>query len=502
MKLIRPMSVSVPGAGFTRAAATASYFDIAGVKQTAPANLPRWDYDPSDLTRPPRLLIEKTATNLLLNSSALSTQSVTVTAQAYTLSFYGTGSVTLSGAAVGVAAGTSLTALTTLTFTPTAGTLTLTVAGAVNYANLEAGAAASSWIPTTGAAATRNADVLPSWLTTLQEAVPATYAGGTTYALADLAAVSLGGNGYDVYRSLQPSNTGHAPASSPTWWQRVNTVYGVWSSGTTYTTGDMVTGVGATAHMLFKSIAGGLNKALPAGAASNSDWTYVGATTPWKPFDGVVQDQALSNYHIGYCIQGVGRIDAFAAFNMAAAKVRVMVYDPTDGYVLDSTVSLVATSGINTWATYFKEPIKRLVDAALDSLLGYQGAYTIVSFIDPSGVVGLGEVVLGQELQIGDTQYGASVGIQDYSIKQQDGFGNWTIVKRAYSKKQQAEVWCNESDSDQVVQTLATYRATPIVYWGADQYKATLVYGFYKDFSLAYTYFKKHVLSVQIEGLT
>jgi hypothetical protein len=105
-------------------------------------------------------LVEQARTNLLLNSETLATQSVTVTAAAHTLSFYGTGTVTLSGTHSATVVGTgAFPTRTTLTFTPTSGSLTVTVSGTVQYGQVELGALATSWISTAGATATRNADV-------------------------------------------------------------------------------------------------------------------------------------------------------------------------------------------------------------------------------------------------------------------------------------------------------------------------------------------------------
>ena len=151
-----------PRVTFTRttsASNPATYIDSSGVITAATNNQPRFDYDPVTLVCK-GLLIEESRTNSLLNSDTLSTQIVTVTAAVRTLSFYGTGSVTLSGAHTAVVAGTgAYPTRTTYSFTPTAGALTLTVAGTVQYAQLEAGAFATSYIPTTSAALTRNADV-------------------------------------------------------------------------------------------------------------------------------------------------------------------------------------------------------------------------------------------------------------------------------------------------------------------------------------------------------
>lgn len=146
-----------PRITFTRNS-IAAYFDKFGVMQTADVNQPRIDFDPAT-GECKGLLIEEARTNVLLNSAIPSTQNVTTTAVTYTLSFYGTGTITRSGTSSGVLSGAGLSSRVSVTFTPTAGTLTLTVSGTVLYAQLEVGAFPTSYIPTTFSAVTRQADV-------------------------------------------------------------------------------------------------------------------------------------------------------------------------------------------------------------------------------------------------------------------------------------------------------------------------------------------------------
>jgi hypothetical protein len=84
--------------------------------------------------------------NVLLATDTLATQSRTVTAAIYTLSFTGTGTINLTGASTaGPLVGTGAGNRVSLTFTPTAASLTLTVTGSVTFAQLELGFTATPY---------------------------------------------------------------------------------------------------------------------------------------------------------------------------------------------------------------------------------------------------------------------------------------------------------------------------------------------------------------------
>ena len=125
------------GASTTASIDNISVRELAGNHATAPTDAARPTYgiEPKGGRR-----------NLLLATDTLATQSLTVTAVAHTLAFTGTGTVTLTGASTaGPLVGTGAGNRVSLTFTPTAASLTLTVSGSVTLGQLELGSTATNY---------------------------------------------------------------------------------------------------------------------------------------------------------------------------------------------------------------------------------------------------------------------------------------------------------------------------------------------------------------------
>ena len=279
--------------------------------------------------------------------------------------------------------------------------------------------------------------------------------------------------------------------------------YAAWSSGTTYGLGDRAIYVVANTHWIIESLQAGNIGHTPTGTDADLWWLTVGYTNRWKMFDGAIQSQTSAADSIVVTLESATeRLDSVALFNVDCATARVKVTDATDGIVYDETVSMVSPSGITDWYAYFFEPITRITDYVFTELPPYLSADVEVTLANAGNTVLCGACVLGLSREIGGTQYGAQTGIQDYSIKQKDAFGNYSILERAYNKRASFQIMVANSMIDELQTILAGFRATPVVYVGTDLYASTMVYGFYKDFSVVISYPTVSILSIELEGLT
>lgn len=270
-----------------------------------------------------------------------------------------------------------------------------------------------------------------------------------------------------------------------------------WAAGATYAKGAKV--LLASTHRRYESLIDNNLGKNP--AADASAWLDIGATNRWAAFDSSVGTSSSMPALIDLSIKGSGRVNSVALMDMEATSVRVRVTDATEGLVYDRTVDLTSTSGVNDWYAYYFEPILRRRDLVLLDLPPYSDATVRIEISNASGNASVGVVVLGQQHVLGETRYGLSLGITDYSLKERDAFGEVRVVERPASKRARAPIRMRAGDVDRVVRLLTQYRAVPLVWVATSIYDASIVYGYYKDVDIVISGPVWVDCSLEIEGL-
>lgn len=272
-----------------------------------------------------------------------------------------------------------------------------------------------------------------------------------------------------------------------------------WLVGTTYAADEVVRGTGDNAHRLYVSAAGSNTGHAVTDAAW---WTFYAATNAYSMFDQSIGRQTTNADSIVVEFDVTGRIDTAAFQNVSAESIQIVVTDAIDGVVYDETFIMVSDSGITDWYAYFTEEIVRIADLTVTELPGAYANPTIeATLLDAGQTVACGEMILGAARHIGGTKWSPTGSIQDYSTKEADLFGGFNVVERAYAKRWSFQVLVAAGFVDTLYDMLASYRATPILYIGDDDYNAMAVFGYFRDFSIDVAYPAQALCSLEIEGL-
>lgn len=398
-----------------------------------------------------------------------------------------------------------------------------------------------------------------------------------------------------IYESLQAGNTGHSPASAPTWWldygatnrwdmfdqsvqtqsinaasinvsikptQRVDTVtmLNISASATNIIMYDTSVNANKTVYKFAGSVPAGVTLTNCTASASDSGLT---ATLSASTGDSYISINSLSlnpatNYLIylkvkipvGTVLDGslyfINTLHSITEptklqmvnYGLAATgewqEITIDLRTSTSDWMTGGTISglrfdfvnevasividsiiignvpvvynkitnLASYSGIDDWYSYFYEPVARRTDFIANDLPPYSNATIQVILSEAGGTAYCGGLLVGQQTFIGNTQYGSSVGIQDYSLKTQDTFGNYSILQRAFRKTGSFQIELASNYTDQIMSLLTSLRSTPIIYSGSSDFSSMIIYGFYKDLSVNIAYPSVSQCTLTIEGLT
>jgi hypothetical protein len=274
------------------------------------------------------------------------------------------------------------------------------------------------------------------------------------------------------------------------------TDFAAWSSATTYALGDKV--ISTTTHRIYQSLqAGNLNHVV----SDTAWWQDIGPTNRWAMFDQVVG--TVTTGASGVTVELLpGSIDAVAVVDTNAETVRVRMTQGSTVVYDQTKTTNIGGAPIIDWYTYFFEPVGKVTMLTFFDLPTYPSAKTKVEAIG-TGVT-VGTLIVGREMGIGSTEAGPQIGIDDFSRKERDEFGNFVVVPRAFAKRMTVRSMVEDGQPvvDAIQRELAKYRATPVLWIGEEGWDSLTIYGFYKEFSLDLTMNHIAYCSLTIEGLT
>lgn len=228
-------------------------------------------------------------------------------------------------------------------------------------------------------------------------------------------------------------------------------------------------------------------------------WLDAGPTNRWAMFDSSVGSRSAAEAQITFTL-APGRADSLILLDLDAASVTVT--QRAGGAVIsERTINTIDNSAIADWADYFFDPLYQADFVAITNLPVYGESTLEISIDKFSGEVSCGVCIVGLQADLGKTLVSPSVGINDYSRKVTDDFGNTSLVRRDFAKRQSARMVVPNDDLDRVFRTLAAARATPAVWVGGDAYSALILYGWFRDFEVDIAYTSASYCSITIEGM-
>ncbi len=309
--------------------------------------------------------------------------------------------------------------------------------------------------------------------------------------------------------------------------------YAEWSAATAYVAGNRVC-INAQRRQ-YQCLVANTNFS----PVTNPDkWVDIGATLPWRPFDGflsstltsitygsVISDPLLKNPGSLYDLRldfyafpfwALGSFDAIAVMNTTAAWVRVVYYNRTGAvtydkkiYSVDTSVVIDASSycfndqatrrdfifdGIDGWGTTTGDQVHVLISNGPD------GTLAAVSDVIP---VAVGEIIIGEAHELGACHADAAIQLIDYSKKEIDVYGTVKIVQRAYSLNGSFEIEVPTANRPRIQNLMASLRATPCVYFPSefDANAGVVIYGYVKDYNTTYSTPERAYASLEVEGM-
>ena len=276
-----------------------------------------------------------------------------------------------------------------------------------------------------------------------------------------------------------------------------------WSAGETYSIGDEAWK--ASTHRVYRSAVDNNTDDPEVGVRKDpKTWIDIAPTNEWAFRDEVNTTQTVRADSLTITHQLVSEtfLSAIDLFNVSAADVQItLTSDQAGGQFFDETFSLQNFDNINDLFDYryaaFRPSLRSL---AVTGFQEYTDTVATITLTDPGSDAAIGNIVIGESLEIGATLTDFTTPIMDYSRRTVDEFGNVFLKDFGSSKQFRGQVAIPIGDVNYVYETLSDLAGTPVSFVGDSRYTGSIVYGTVSIIP-AYSVTDVSIATVKVEGL-
>jgi len=282
-----------------------------------------------------------------------------------------------------------------------------------------------------------------------------------------------------------------------------------WAAGTYAKGAEVLRQVVATrGHMrglpmlrVFESLEDG-NTGTP--GVDSDKWLDVGPANTVAMFDDRIStetQQAGSDDLVVRLAPGK-TVTTVAMFGVKASRVRVQVFDD-DVQTFDQTQELLPDN-VADWFQYFTAPVDQLASRLLFSGLPcYFYSQILITFEGTD--IAVGAVTFGESIELGTSPLlGAEIGMDDYSVKETNEYGETLFEERDSADYQNLTVLVDKVRLNAVSVLLRRLKSMPTVLIGSDDpdYAESLInLGWIGSHRLVLAYPNHALLDIDFKGL-
>lgn len=261
-----------------------------------------------------------------------------------------------------------------------------------------------------------------------------------------------------------------------------------WSAGVTHTLGATV--VDSTLHKKYECLATIYSSTPP--YLDTTHWKDVGPNNRWAMFDTLRNSASSATTSFYVTITPGQSINSLALLQVEATRILVtatsVAYNGggTPFYTNDINMAVRTTSG---WFDYFfGGMVTGRPSTIMFDIPEHSDVVLHITFYGETATCGA--CVIGNYVNLGWTQPGATVEALNFSTFDRDLLGNSTLVPRRSVPKTMQTIYAKAADIESIVAVRNTLNAVPAVWSGLNDslddnyFELLLILGFYRSFTI------------------